>query len=52
MTADENAALIRRGYEAFNSGAMNTLNELLRTAGSLRARSIFATSTPGDDFWS
>ncbi len=28
MTADENAALIRRGYEAFNSGDMNTLNEL------------------------
>lgn len=28
MTADENAALIRRGYEAFNSGDMNTLREL------------------------
>jgi ketosteroid isomerase-like protein len=28
MTADENAAIIRRGYAAFNSGDMNTLNEL------------------------
>ena len=28
MTADENAALIRRGYTAFNSGDMNTLTEL------------------------
>lgn len=28
MTADENAALIRRGYAAFNSGDVNTLNEL------------------------
>jgi uncharacterized protein len=28
MGADENAAIIRRGYEAFNSGDMNTLSEL------------------------
>ena len=28
MGADENAAIIRRGYEAFNSGDMNTLTEL------------------------
>jgi ketosteroid isomerase-like protein len=28
MGADENAATIRRGYEAFNSGDMNTLIEL------------------------
>jgi len=28
MTADENAAIIRRGYAAFNSGDLNTLNEL------------------------
>jgi ketosteroid isomerase-like protein len=28
MRADENAAIIRRGYEAFNSGDMNTLTEL------------------------
>ncbi|MBV9680182.1 MAG: nuclear transport factor 2 family protein [Solirubrobacterales bacterium] len=28
MTADENAAIIRRGYAAFNSGDMNTLNGL------------------------
>ena len=28
MAADENAAVIRRGYEAFNAGDMNTLTEL------------------------
>jgi uncharacterized protein len=28
MRADENAAIIRRGYEAFNSGDMNTLTEI------------------------
>ena len=28
MGADENAATIRRGYEAFNSGDMNTLTEI------------------------
>ena len=28
MGADENAAIMRRAYEAFNSGDMNTLNEL------------------------
>jgi len=28
MGADENAAIIRRGYEAFNAGDMNTLTEL------------------------
>jgi ketosteroid isomerase-like protein len=28
MGADENAAVIRRGYEAFNSGDMATLTEL------------------------
>ena len=28
MGADENAAIIRRGYEAFNSGDMETLTEL------------------------
>ena len=28
MTADENAALIRRGYEAFNAGDMDTLTEM------------------------
>jgi uncharacterized protein len=28
MRADENAAIIRRGYEAFNSGDMKTLTEL------------------------
>ena len=28
MGADENAAIVRRGYEAFNTGDMNTLTEL------------------------
>ena len=28
MGADENAAIVRRGYEAFNSGDMDTLTEL------------------------
>ena len=28
MTADENVAIMRRGYAAFNSGDMNTLIEL------------------------
>jgi ketosteroid isomerase-like protein len=28
MGADENAAIVRRGYEAFNSGDMKTLTEL------------------------
>ena len=29
MTADQNAALVRRGYEAFNVGDLATLTELL-----------------------
>ena len=28
MGADENAAITRRGYEAFNSGDMETLTEI------------------------
>ena len=28
MTADENAAIVRRGYEAFSSGDVNALSEL------------------------
>ena len=28
MGADENAAIVRRGYEAFNSADMNTLTEI------------------------
>jgi ketosteroid isomerase-like protein len=28
MRADENAAIMQRAYEAFNTGDMNTLNEL------------------------
>jgi ketosteroid isomerase-like protein len=34
MGADENAAIIRRGYEAFNSGDMNTLTELFDESAS------------------
>jgi uncharacterized protein len=30
MTPDENAALTRRGYEAFNAGGLATLTELFR----------------------
>jgi len=30
MTPDDNAALIRRGYEAFNTGDLATLTELFR----------------------
>ena len=29
MTAEQNAALVRRGYEAFNAGDLATLTELL-----------------------
>ena len=30
MTADENVAIMRRAYEAFNTGDMDTLSELMR----------------------
>src|SRR3954463_6676914 len=30
MTAEQNATLVRRGYEAFNSGDLATLAELVR----------------------
>jgi len=50
MTADDNAAIMRRGYAAFNSGDMDTLVELFdegtvwhlpgrsRSAGDYRSR--------------
>ena len=34
MGADENAALVRRGYEAFNSADMDTLTELFDESAS------------------
>ena len=34
MGAEENAAIVRRGYEAFNSGDMNTLTELFDESAS------------------
>jgi len=34
MGADENAAIMRRAYEAFNSGDMDTLTELFDENGS------------------
>ena len=34
MGADENAAIIRRGYEAFNSGDMETLTEIFDEGAS------------------
>ncbi len=34
MGADENAAVVRRGYEAFNAGDMETLTELFDESAS------------------
>lgn len=34
MGAEENAAIVRRGYEAFNTGDLNTLNELFHESAS------------------
>ena len=44
MTADENVAIMRRGYAAFNSGDMNTLIELFDEGAvwHLPGRSRFA----------
>jgi ketosteroid isomerase-like protein len=44
MTADENVAIMRRGYAAFNSGDMNTLVELFDEGAvwHLPGRSRFA----------
>jgi ketosteroid isomerase-like protein len=49
MTADENAAIMRRAYAAFNSADMNTLTELFdeRAMWHLPGRSRFADDYQG-----
>jgi ketosteroid isomerase-like protein len=49
MTADENAAIMRRAYAAFNSGDMNTLAELFDESAlwHLPGRSRFADDYQG-----
>jgi ketosteroid isomerase-like protein len=49
MGAEENAAIIRRGYEAFNSGDMNTLAEIFdeRAVWHLPGRSSMANDYQG-----
>jgi uncharacterized protein len=49
MTADENAAIMRRGYEAFNSADLNTLTELFDEGmvWHLPGRSRFANDYQG-----
>jgi uncharacterized protein len=49
MTADENAAIMRRAYAAFNSGDMNTLIELFdeSVVWHLPGRSRFADDYQG-----
>ena len=49
MRADENAAIIRRGYEAFNSGDMETLTEIFdeRAVWHLPGRSSLADDYQG-----
>ena len=51
MGADENAAIIRRGYEAFNSGDMETLTEIFDedAAWHLPGRSSLAGDHEGRD---
>ena len=51
MGADENAAIMRRAYEAFNSGDMNTLIELFdeRAVWHLPGRSSMANDYQGRD---
>jgi ketosteroid isomerase-like protein len=51
MGADENAAVIRRGYEAFNSGDMATLTELFDEGAvwHLSGRSSMANDYQGRD---
>jgi ketosteroid isomerase-like protein len=51
MGADENAAIIRRGYEAFNSGDMATLTELFDEGAvwHLPGRSSMANDYQGRD---
>ena len=51
MGADENAAVVRRGYEAFNAGDMKTLTELFDESAvwHLPGRSSFAKDYQGRD---
>src|SRR5256885_16345117 len=51
MTAAENAAIMRRAYEAFNTADMNTLTELFdeSTVWHLPGRSRFADDYQGRD---
>ena len=51
MGADENAAIVRRGYEAFNSGDMKTLTELFDESAVWRVsgRSSLAGDHEGRD---
>jgi uncharacterized protein len=51
MTAEENAAIMRRAYEAFNSGDMNTLIETFdeSVVWHLPGRSRFAEDYQGRD---
>lgn len=51
MTADENMAIMRRGYEAFNSADMNTLTEVFDDGmvWHLPGRSRFADDYQGRD---
>jgi ketosteroid isomerase-like protein len=51
MTADENVAIMRRAYEAFNTGDVNTLTELMDegTGWHLPGRSSMAGDYQGRD---
>ena len=51
MGADENVAIVRRGYEAFNSGDMKTLSELFDEGAvwHLPGRSSLASDYQGRD---
>ena len=51
MGADENAAIVRRGYEAFNAGDMDTLTELFEENASWHTpgRSSIAGDQEGRD---
>jgi ketosteroid isomerase-like protein len=51
MGADENVAVMRRAYEAFNTGDMNTLNEVFDEGAvwHLPGRSSMAADYPSRD---
>ena len=51
MTAEQNVAIMQRGYEAFNAGDMNTLNELFDESAvwHLPGRGRFAGDYRGRD---